>query len=308
MPSFTNDQLILTIKSKILMPSSQVTYTDDDVLRISDEELQVGVVPLIMSCRDDYFVVSMDYPIGSGPFEYRVPTRAIGTKLKDVVMVDSNNREYSIPLISSQTAPYRSNIFKTYQGLTCFFRNNMLVLQGVASTLPGNVVRLYYFLRRNKLIPITSGARIDSIDTVNKQVTVSLLPSTITTTTPIDFVQTQSPFDILAMDQAITNINGLILTFNSLPIGLQVGDYICLAGESVVPQVPVELQPVLAQRVVVKLLEALGDMNGSQLARTKLQEMEKNTLDMLSQRLEGEPRKVINYFSTLDPSNRFRGF
>ena len=308
MGQYTNDKLITTIKSKILMPSSQVTYSEADILTIADEELQVGIVPLIMTCRDDYFVVAQDQPIGSGPFEYRIPTRAIGTKLKDVVMVDSNNKEYSIPLISSSTAPYRSNIFKTYQGLVCFCRNNFLVLQGVAASAPGNMVRLYYFLRRNKLVPITEGARIDSIDTVNKQVIVSLLPNTITLTTLVDIIQAQPAFDILAMDQTITNINGLILTFSTLPTALAIGDFICLAGESVVPQVPVEFHPVLAQRVAVKLLEALGDAAGSQLARTKLQEMEKSTLGMLSQRVEGEAKKIINYFSTLDPSNRFRGF
>jgi len=307
--AYTTDKLIATIKSKIIAPVSQVTFTPDDILAIADEELQVGVVPTLMSVREDYFVVSEDFDVDqAGPYEYTIPTRAIGGKLKDVVMTDSNNKEYSIPLIQSQVAPYRSNIFKTYQGLVCFPRNNKIILQGVANTLPGNKVRLYYFMRRGKLIQITAGARIDSIDTVNKQITVNLLPSTFSLTTLVDFIQVSPPFDALAINQTIQNINGLILTFSSLPDHLAVGDYLCLAGESVVPQVPVEFHPVLAQRVAVKILEALGDVNGSSLARSKLAEIENATLKMISQRIEGEAKKVINYFSTLDPSNRFRGF
>jgi hypothetical protein len=80
------------------------------------------------------------------------------------------------------------------------------------------------------------------------------LPTTITTSTPVDFVQNDGPYDILEIDQTITNISGTTLTFAALPDDLAVGDWICLAGQSPVLIAPRELQPLLVQATLHKSL------------------------------------------------------
>ena len=72
------------------------------------------------------------------------------------------------------------------------------------------------------------------------------------------------------------------------------GDYVCAEGESPVVQLPVELHPLLVQRVVMKVLEANG---GKQFDRAKAvcDEMLKDVHSMLAPRSEGSPRYLINY-------------
>jgi hypothetical protein len=139
------------------------------------------------------------------------------------------------------------------------------------------------------------------------QVEVSLIPSDFGTAATfsqtVDLNRNIPGFESLKMDiQGDFNINTLIITFPSLttlPDQLSVGDWVCLAGETVNPQLPVELHPILAQRVAVKLLEGMGDSNNLQLAQGKLKEAEAAVLGLISNRVEGEPQKIVNPFSPL---------
>ena len=89
--------------------------------------------------------------------------------------------------------------------------------------------------------------------------------------------------------------------------GITVGDYICLSGESPIAMIPVEVQSLLAQRVAVKLLASMGDDKNFQIATNRLTEMEHSIRDLLSNRVEGANRKVVNHFNTFS-SNPFRRF
>jgi hypothetical protein len=84
-----------------------------------------------------------------------------------------------------------------------------------------------------------------------------------------------------------------------------VGDVMALTEQTIIPQIPVELQPMLAQRVAMRCLEALGDTEGLQMAAAKLQEMEIKTGAIISSRVEGAPLKVANRHSFLNSFRRF---
>jgi hypothetical protein len=66
------------------------------------------------------------------------------------------------------------------------------------------------------------------------------------------------------------------------------------AQECFIPQIPQELHSMLAQRVSCRCLEALGDMQKLQMANAKLQEMEKRTDNLIDNRAESSPQKVVN--------------
>jgi hypothetical protein len=57
----------------------------------------------------------------------------------------------------------------------------------------------------------------------------------------------------------------------SLPPMLEVGDYVCLPGESPVPQVPLDYLTALEHSVVAQLLRANGDMDAAAAAEAALQ-------------------------------------
>jgi hypothetical protein len=80
---------------------------------------------------------------------------------------------------------------------------------------------------------------------------------------------------------------------------LQVGDYICLANESIIPQIPPDLHNGLAERTAARILAALGDQPGLQASMAKIQEIETRQGNLLNNRSEGNPQKVVARHSLL---------
>ena len=80
---------------------------------------------------------------------------------------------------------------------------------------------------------------------------------------------------------------------------LQIGDYICLANESIIPQIPPDLHNGLAERTAARILAALGDQQGLQASMAKIQDIEARQGTLLDNRSEGTVQKVANHRSLL---------
>jgi hypothetical protein len=103
----------------------------------------------------------------------------------------------------------------------------------------------------------------------------------------------------LLFSQIITNMPSALL-----PDELTIGDYVAQANQTIIPNIPTELHSMLAQRVACRCLEALGDMQGLQMANQKLAEMELKTGSLIDNRVEGAPLKVVNRHGFLRQSRR----
>jgi hypothetical protein len=146
--------------------------------------------------------------------------------------------------------------------------------------------------------------------------------------TLIDFLQTEPGHKIYLYDIIIPNtgISGTTITFpihsllvptgtvNNVGINpainigstvqltlanLKVGDYICLANESIIPYIPPDLHNGLAERTSARILAALGDQAGLQTANAKIAEIEQRQGNLLDNRSEGTPQKVVNRHSMM---------
>lgn len=80
---------------------------------------------------------------------------------------------------------------------------------------------------------------------------------------------------------------------------LKVGDYICLANEAIIPQIPPDLHNGLAERTSARILAAIGDQPGLQASMQKIAEIESRQGNLLNNRSEGNPQKVVNRNSLL---------
>jgi hypothetical protein len=306
--------LLADVKRRTFLPISQITYTDDDILDYADEELQTGIVPLLMSVREDYLIDWEDTPLDASNPVYPIPSRAIAMKLKMVTVVENNSDpnnpiEILIPRIMTDQGPTR--LLNNYPGY--FIRDDSIVLQNPGA-FAGKDLRQYFFLRRNKLIPAANAAQIVAVGPQSaipvlaaNQVLVNRIPANFGSSALInqvvDVVKGAPGFDTTQLSQSVVcDANALTITFSNLttiPDTIKVGDWVCLEGESCIPQIPVELMPVLAQRVAVKILEGLGDTANLNIAQAKLKEVEKSVLMVLTNRVEGQPKKILNPYSTL---------
>lgn len=125
--------------------------------------------------------------------------------------------------------------------------------------------------------------------------TVGAVPSTFSSGVTLDVVNHNPGFRILVLDAATTGtVSGTTITFSvALPASVVAGNYVCLAGESPVPQLMPEAHPLLAQRIVVKSLEALGDKKVDGAMAT-CERMKKELLARLMPRTKGAIQYVVN--------------
>mgnify|MGYP003119130915 CR=1 FL=1 len=283
---YTTSDLLSSVKIKAMMPLNQDTFTESDILSLATEELQSYIMPLVMSVREEYYLFQEDIDIVSGTSDYRIPSRAIGSRLRDVVLLSSGNSTASLPRLTPEETV--GTMVKT----PAFSLRSETIILHPKPTNSSDKLRLSYFIRPSKLVKTTRGASIISIDTNNKKVTVNNVPSNIVSSSKVDLIPGKGGCIPLAIDQSISDISGTVITLNSIPEDLAVGDDVVLAEESSRISAPIEFRTLLEQAVVVKVLEALGDTEGLRNALTKLSQQEKHMLTLISPRVEGEPTVI----------------
>lgn len=86
------------------------------------------------------------------------------------------------------------------------------------------------------------------------------------------------------------------------------GDYICLANECIIPQIPPDLHNGLAERTSARILAALGDSAGLAASNAKIQEIETRQGNLMSTRDDGNVQKVTGRHSLMHQGKlgRFR--
>jgi hypothetical protein len=95
---YNTEDLLSSIKLRSLVPISQATFQDADLIMLANEELQLKLVSDIMSERENFFETNSLTPIVAGVDTYTMPNRAIGNALKVVWTVDSVGNKRKLQL------------------------------------------------------------------------------------------------------------------------------------------------------------------------------------------------------------------
>jgi hypothetical protein len=284
--------LLASIRRRASIPNTATTGTaDSDLLAYANEELP-WLAGEILSVREEYFVRDYDHTLTSAT-AYKIPRRAIGQKLRDVSLVGSDGSVFRIP----RTEPERLDAVMSSDGEASGYllKNDDVVLVPTASSsFP--TLRLSYFQRPNELV--ASGFQtITGVSQGASTYTLAMASSSgFTTSTPCDLVSAQPGFPCHAIDITPSSIpDGTHVTFSgTAPTALATSDYLCLARESPVPQVPMEFHAILAQAVANRVMLAMGDGEGASRGAQTLAQMKALALDMISPRSDGAEQKVAN--------------
>lgn len=215
---------------------------------------------------------------------------------------------------------------------------NLANIKNLSSTVLNSVITITYsdistsFSSLKIKYPVFGSAF--TIDNSNLYVKFDQLPTTYTDPETmqqsglygvghfVDFLQTNPGHRTYTYDIPIVSINGTVAAFavsdlqtylNNSSGGvlafynIKVGDYICLANECIIPQIPPELHNALAERAASRVLMAIGDVQGYQISQAKLAEMNKMQETLIGSRIEGSVPKVFNRYSLLRlGKSRFR--
>ena len=388
--------LIRSIKRRAFIPNSQETFTDEDLLEMATEEVNIGLVPLIQRMHEEHLVYYTEILLEQGRQRYPIPARAHGNKLRDLALVDENDNVFEMHRYSLNEISDFTNTTSYINTRGFYLENNDVILVNFDVNI-GNKLRFYFYLRPNHLVAENKGAIVESIistqevneitpktgsitnitvgtittlqcpdhglksgdlvqisgtnttPTINgfyeisvinsnsysipvnttlattitgtyslalnvKKLRLNNLPEEFLTNFFFDFVQNVSPNKILNYDSRVNSINQLSkeISFALSDVSqVTVGSYINLAEQTFVPNIPTELHPILAQRVAVTCLEAMGDEQNKQSAERKLAKMEQDAGTFLDNRVEGAAQKIksrhsplVNTLNTLGRRNR----
>jgi hypothetical protein len=182
----------------------------------------------------------------------------------------------------------------------------------------------------NQITNATIGINFQTLPTTYTDQETNVTSPLFTPGTLIDLLQTNPGHRTYKYDVLIpqTGISGTVITIpqssllipsgtvNTIPnVGIQYmiaplipGDYICLANECIIPQIPPDLHNGLAERTSARILAALGDQAGLAASNAKIQEIDQRQGNLMSTRDDGNVQKVTGRHSLLHQGmlGRFR--
>jgi hypothetical protein len=292
MSIYTTADLLTSIRKKAFVPSSQETFTTEDLLALATEEMNNVVVPKIAKVREEVFVRRDSYALTAQDRAIAIPPRAAGLGLREVSLVIGDS-EWNLPRMDLEDRVYNIDPGPN-QGF--YLQDHTLNFLGSQT---GDIF-VYYLLRPGRLIETSAAGQVQSVDTSTNEVVVNNLPSEWTTSTEFDVVYQKPGFSTRGLDLAVTGIDTptKTLTFSELPtdengdISIEVGHWVCEADTSPVPQIPPEFFSYLAQSTAVQVLESLGDADAAKMAMQRLEIIERNVMNLLSPRVQGANKKL----------------
>lgn len=294
----TSNSLVTSIKRRAHVPENQSTFSFNDFLEFANEELRLALVPSLMSLNEDFLLFEQEVDLVPNKTEYIIPSRAVGNKLRDV------QKKFNEGSYGEMTRISIGERFSDNGGnsLTTFYvKNNKVVLRD-SSNYSGKLVFIYY-IKPSRLVAEDRIGVIKGINRTTGEIVLDRIPTVFNTNVNYDFYKADSPNSILKIDLSLATINTstLTVTFNpsDVPEELTLGDHVSLSGECIIPQVPSDIHPMLAQLVACRMLESQGDTEGLQNALLKLKQMQEASGVILDNRVEEAPQKIVNRHGTL---------
>lgn len=301
--SYFVEDLLESIKNRSMAPIAQSTFDDEKLLALADEELQLKLVSNLIQVREDFFLTEEFQDLIASVKNYGIPSRAIGNALKQV-FYRADGSEQDIPLVRVDV----ERIQDFDEGSTgkqpqkFYFLGDEIVLLPKPSESSGEL-KFVFPANPNTLTLTSNCAKITSKSSASTTATFMVdtdLTSSLSVGDYVDFLSVQSPFKLWAYRVPITQI-----TSSQIDVALsnvvnaantiepQADDYICPSGTSNIPQIPLAFHPVLAQSVVVRLMEALGDLNKMNAAKATLAEMELKASNLIKNRVENSLKRIV---------------
>jgi hypothetical protein len=299
-------ELLNAIKRAITVPQYQARFSDLDIIALANEEQEATIVPIILSCREEYFVVRELVP--TVPFENKIliPPRAVGRTLREIdYRIAPGAGTFRLNRIQLESAFTFTD--PTVLGTPTGFYMMADAMYMVPTPNIAGTLLLWYFMRANTLVPTSSTGTITSIQPTG--VTLDLVPSTIVVGSLVDIIDNKPGFQTVYKDLVVQSIAGKAITITGFdPTNVNPFMVLCPAQTTSIIQMPVESQQMLVWAVCVRMLQALAIPDQLAIARQELSNKIKAGTELLSPRVEGSLPKIIQPNNLLRSSNSLTSF
>lgn len=292
----TTSSLVSDLKLAGSFPDGM--FAESDYISFLNTGYYSELLPFILRHREEYFVTFEDFSYSDS---ISIPEDAMGQKLREVVTVTSDgNYIDNIPRMTLEEISRHG--WDYYQRAGFYLEDNKIKFHPVGTI--NEDIRLYYFKRPNKLTLESNCMKLTSVDGADASGTV---PSSWTTDTEISVVSKSQPYNIND-SYSISAVDSDAGTITLSSSGFSEGDFICPKGLTAIPKIPLELRDCLIQAGIVNAMISLKDVNGVKLARDELSIALDNASGLIAQRVEGEPKKIVNTGGVWSIRNNRRGY
>lgn len=288
--SWSSDDLLDLVAIETEAPSNQSRLTNTQILKLATKELWAIVNPLLMTSAGHYFERRIVTDLTEMEQEYTIPDRAIGGRLALVEVGNPNDLYVNLPMADPSEWVTKNFVSGSSQCVG-YFRNDKLVILNGPNMY--SKLRVTYFERPGQLIETADARQITTVNTGD--IVLSSALGTVTTGTPFDIVSNKSIYAYRGTDETGT-VAGSTITFTP-PSGTAVGDWVCPAGYSPIPQIPLDLHPVLISRVVSKVLEVLGDREGMAASAASADSYLAQFMNLIAPRAAQNAQKIVNPYN-----------
>lgn len=281
--------LLEDVRARAMLPDAGA-FSDADLCLFANGEVKTYILPMLLRTNEEYLVTSADQSTVVDQEGYDIPEDAVGNKIRDIQILQGTTYRSL-----SRIEPEHQDLSSTDSGdpWAFTFRGAKVILVPAPSTV--TTLRIYYFARPPALT--ANFTTYVSKSTPN----VTLVSTTdfgiVADDVTLDFRSTAYPFPLQAedVDGTISSTTVVALDTFTDVASVTAGAYVCEAGYSpVVVGIPLDVLPVLAQRVAFKCLRSLGDPRAGEV-RKECDEMRDEAIKLLTPRSEGRGRKVINF-------------
>lgn len=287
--AYTTTTLLSAIAQRSFMPTNQNTFTTAEILSAADEEMRTLIVPEILKLREEFFMSYKDHTIVANYYNYEIPPRAVGLQVRAVQLINSAGDVTPLTRISVNEVSSTA----TGEGTWAFYiQGNQIYPYPRPSSAIGTL-RMYYPLEPSKFVETSAVGVITAINTSTNVVTCASLPSSWATGDSFDFTRVDGGQEPWSIDNTSTLVSGTSITFSALPGDLSVGDYVSLAGETALVQLPSAWRDILAQAVAENILRTTSQP-GAERAEKTLSRMLNTARVAFDNRATGNPRIVCN--------------
>lgn len=289
--SYVVDNQVTELGVIVSRPNVDLQYSDDEIVEILDRVMRSKIIPLVMTVREEYFVTYQDFDLNVGDSNaIKIPTDAIGMKLRQVAQVASNQPQNVVTMPRLELEQVNGTFPNQPIPQGYYIQNNSILIWPLP--IAQMTVRVYYLKRPLKLTLSTNCRQILEIDTVTNTVTLSGdVPSDWETGDSFSATSSEPGFESTTITPL--TVNGSLMTFTDVTdTELEVGDWIATLGYSCISQIPVELFELLTQGGACEYQKGLGDTEGYQKLKVDYEDLKKSALDVITQRVEGVNKKV----------------
>lgn len=250
--------LVADVRRRAFM-SVNDSIPDADVIAWLTSEVQTYIASLLVSMRQEYLVSTQDVAFTGASATVPTPARSVAQGVRDVAIVDSQCVR-PLPYVEPERVSIWGLTGTSVGGFSLRGQSILLVPPGSSGTM-----RVTYVQRPGIIVDSTQTAQVTGV-AGNVVTCAGGLPVGWVTGNVFDLCSGQAGFQNWAID-LVGTVSGSTVTFASVPATLGVGDFLTLSGQTPGPQCPLELYPLLCQRVAVKLAESMGsarlkDING----------------------------------------------